>query len=272
MIYMYNTIEVIVLKIRNAEIRYLKKDGFSSFEYKNIKHVKVLPYLSIVQSLEGSYDFALGGGILESTGEGGFFIAPSGLQQTIVHNPSKNGRMTCRWLFIDVEINKTHKLDELFSFPTILCDEAKAEMSALFDSLFSSDVFWDEQSICYKIIGLLMKYSSEIPPKTGQGIYRAADFITANFSRQTSISELAKIANTSESNFYAAFKKAFGSSPISYLNHYRLSIAARRLLETEDSISEIGYFVGIGDPLYFCKLFKKAYGMPPSEYRKKSSY
>lgn len=71
----------------------------------------------------------------------------------------------------------------------------------------------------------------------------------------------------SESNFYAVFKKHMGVSPISYINHYRMSIAAERLLETNRTATEIGYSVGISDPLYFSKLFKKTYGITPRGYR-----
>ena len=78
---------------------------------------------------------------------------------------------------------------------------------------------------------------------------------------------LAGISNMSESNFYAAFKKQMAISPIAYLNNYRLSIAADRLTDTSDTVSEISYSVGISDPLYFSKLFKKTYGMTPKEYR-----
>jgi len=71
----------------------------------------------------------------------------------------------------------------------------------------------------------------------------------------------------SESNFFTVFKKVLGNSPISYLNHYRLSIAADRLIETSQAINEIGYSVGFNDALYFSKLFKKTYGSTPKEYR-----
>ena len=58
-----------------------------------------------------------------------------------------------------------------------------------------------------------------------------------------------------------------GISPIAYLNNYRMSVAADRLADTPDTISEISYSVGIQDPLYFSKFFKKTYGMAPKEYR-----
>ena len=87
------------MEIKNAEIKYFKKGTFTFTAHEIVRHVKVLPYLSIAQSLEGSYDITLGNGTTESTGEGGFFIAPAGIEQTIVHRPDKKSRkMICRWV------------------------------------------------------------------------------------------------------------------------------------------------------------------------------
>ena len=265
---MYNTIEVIALDIKNVEIKYLKKDSFTSVHVDNMRHIKVLPCMSIVQSVEGSYGITLGSSEPRQTGEGGFFIAPSGIQQNIVHHANKeSGKMSCRWIFLDVEINKAYKLDTLYRFPIVLNEELKEEMNRLFDSIFSTDDFWENYSCCYKIIGTLLKGADSSQNKIGKGIQNSIEYMMKNYSKAISICDLAKAANMSESNFYNAFKKCFGSSPISYLNHYRLSLAADLLTETAASVSEIGYKVGINDPLYFSKLFKRANGASPKKYR-----
>lgn len=265
---MYNTIEVIFLDIKSAEIKYFKKDGFVSAHNDNLQHRKVLPYLSIVQSVEGSYDIALGSAATMQTGEGGFFVAPSEIQQTIVHHTNKkSGKMTCRWLFIDVEINKAYRLDMLYRFPTVLDGYFKEKMNDLFDHLFSTDDFWENYSCCYKILGLLLQSSEFQQNKINQGIQNSVEYMMKNYTQTINVIDLAKIANMSESNFYAVFKKSFGCSPVSYLNHYRMSLATDLLIETNFTVSEIGYKVGIKDPLYFSKLFKKAYAISPKEYR-----
>ena len=97
---MYNTIEVRKMKIKKAEIRYLFWNQMSSNSLGGSCHTKVLPWLSIAQALEGSYDFRLGNGATYNTGEGGFFLAPSHIQQTIVHHANpESGRIRCRWIF-----------------------------------------------------------------------------------------------------------------------------------------------------------------------------
>lgn len=266
--YMYNTIEVISLEIKQAEIRYFKKSGFTSDSVENVRHVKVLPYLSVVQSVDGSYDITLGNGEKQQTGNGGFFIAPSEIQQTIVHHiDPKSGRMTCRWLFIDVEINKAYKLDSLYCFPVVIDDPVKKELNELFDVLFATDDLWENYSYCYKILGLLLKSSTLSKNYITPAIQNAVDYMVNNFASQIDVNKLANIANMSESNFYATFKKQFKTTPIAYLNHYRLSLAAEKIMESDRALYEICSGVGIADPLYFSKLFKRTYGMTPREYR-----
>lgn len=256
------------MEIINAQIKFLKKGGFYSTYNENVKHIKVLPYLSIVQSVEGSYDIALGNESAQKTGDGGFFIAPSNIQQTIVHHVNKKSeKMTCRWIFVDVEINKIFKLDSLYQFPVVINDDRKNELNRLFDRLFATEDIWENYSDCYKLLGSLIQMATSKQNDIHSGVRCALSYMAEHYTEPLTVGDLAKIANISESNFYSSFKKHMGNSPISYLNHYRLSIAADKLVETDDTISEIGYLVGINDPLYFSKIFKKTYGMTPREYR-----
>ena len=89
---MYNTTEVMVLEILKADIKLLRSGSFRSVENEGLRHVKILPYLSIVQSTEGSYDISLENGEVKQTGSGGFFIAPAHAKQTIVHHVDPESR------------------------------------------------------------------------------------------------------------------------------------------------------------------------------------
>lgn len=254
--------------IKDVQIKQFKKGGFRSLHHEGIRHIKVLPYLSIVQSVEGSYDIALGNGETQQTGEGGFFIAPANEQQTITHhvNP-KTGGMTCRWVFLEMEVNRAFPLDRLYQFPTVLSDKMKNELHRIFERIFATDDIWQNYSDCYAMIGLLLQAATPMSAKTHKGLQSALAYIREHYRQEISVKEMADRAKMSESNFYAVFKKHMGVSPISYINHYRMSIAAERLLETTRTATEIGYSVGISDPLYFSKLFKKTYGITPRGYR-----
>ena len=265
---MYNTIEVMALEITSIQIKSLKKGCFYSVNNENVKHTKVLPYLSIVQSVEGSYDISLGHGDTLQTGDGGFFIAPSNIQQTIVHHVNdESGKMSARWIFVDVEIDKLFPIDMLYRFPVVVNDDLKNELNTLFDRIFGTNDIWQNYSDCYTLFGHLVRIAAPITNKRENGIQVAVAYINEHYRDEIAVKALATLANMSESNFYAVFKKQMGISPIAYLNNYRLSVAADRLTDTSDTVSEISYSVGINDPLYFSKLFKKTYGVAPKEYR-----
>jgi AraC-like DNA-binding protein len=61
----------------------------------------------------------------------------------------------------------------------------------------------------------------------------------------------------------------FGKTPRRYLTEVRMNLAAERLLGTDKGIEEIGYGLGYSSPTTFGRLFKCAFGLTPSEYRKR---
>ena len=58
---------------------------------------------------------------------------------------------------------------------------------------------------------------------------------------------------------------------MTYVKYLRLEAATKALTGSEKTIHEIGEAVGYADTNYFCRIFKTAYGMTPTEYRTKYS-
>lgn len=73
----------------------------------------------------------------------------------------------------------------------------------------------------------------------------------------------------SRSSFFAKLKMLTGLSPIEFIQQMRVKRAAELIEENKYSMSEISVMVGINDPHYFSRYFKKAYSMTPTEYKKK---
>ena len=80
--------------------------------------------------------------------------------------------------------------------------------------------------------------------------------------------QLAKTASIIKTEVLRCFKTIMGSSPINYLNRYRLQRAAHMLIHTEKNIQEVAGECGFDDNSYFSKLFKKKYHVTPHEYRR----
>ena len=256
------------MDIAKIHIEYAHKSEFSSATCNGSCHTKVLPYLSVVQAVEGSYDIQLDNGKTYNTGNGGFFIAPANVHQRIVHNVSPTSKkMVCRWIFIKIKINDIYSFDEKFGFPTILPQNIKSEMNTVFDELFCSDNAFDEYICYYKIVKLLSLVANEKEQRLSPYIEEALHYIKDNYREKISVEDIAAQVQLSSSHLFAVFKKQMGISPISFLNNYRISIAAEQLQGTTKSINQIASEVGIDDSIYFNKVFKKYYQMSPTEYR-----
>ncbi|HEX2955171.1 MAG TPA: helix-turn-helix transcriptional regulator, partial [Bacillota bacterium] len=63
------------------------------------------------------------------------------------------------------------------------------------------------------------------------------------------------------------FHAEMGMTFTDYLTKTRLEKAVQ-LLQNGVSVKEICYQVGYNDPNYFSRLFRKVFGVPPTEYRK----
>lgn len=81
---------------------------------------------------------------------------------------------------------------------------------------------------------------------------------------------LSEMANMSQSSLRRLFKKHTGRSPKDYIKDLRMTVAARRLLITDDRIANIAYELGFDDQNYFARMFKSTFGVSPTQYRKAS--
>ena len=98
----------------------------------------------------------------------------------------------------------------------------------------------------------------------------ALKYITANYDRKISISKLASLCYTSESNFRKLFHRAMGSAAQPYLLKIRLNAACSMLRNTEESILSIAMRCGYESLSNFNRQFHSAYGISPRDFRKRS--
>lgn len=67
-------------------------------------------------------------------------------------------------------------------------------------------------------------------------------------------------------------KKETGKTALEYIQDKIIGIAKEQLLLPSESISQIAYQLGFQYPQHFTRVFKKASGMTPNEYRSKTDY
>jgi AraC-like DNA-binding protein len=99
------------------------------------------------------------------------------------------------------------------------------------------------------------------------GLKKLFEHINAHSAERLSVQAAARLAGMNVPRFMKTFKQVAGMTLVAYLNHVRLTNAARLLRETNGSIAEIASAAGFSDQSYFDKRFKRAFGETPYEFR-----
>ncbi len=99
-------------------------------------------------------------------------------------------------------------------------------------------------------------------------ITKALEVVKLNMEDETfSVEELGSELNMSRSNLHRKIKALTGKSTTDFIRTIRLKEAAKKLISSNDQISEIAYKVGFNSSSYFIKSFKKEFKMSPGQYK-----
>lgn len=100
-------------------------------------------------------------------------------------------------------------------------------------------------------------------------IKNVLDYMAQNYQEPVTLQQMADRAHVSREYLCRLFHKISGSSPMEYLNRYRIRQSTFLLLQSEERISDIALSCGFSHSSYFGKLFLEYMGCTPTEYRKK---
>lgn len=100
-------------------------------------------------------------------------------------------------------------------------------------------------------------------------VEHAIQYMQKNLDNPTSMRQLARTVGCSRPKLFQIFKEATGLTPNDYWQRIRIEEAYHRLLHSSDSITKIALDCGFTTSQYFCTVFRKYWGLSPSECRKR---
>src|SRR5947209_10137031 len=104
-----------------------------------------------------------------------------------------------------------------------------------------------------------------VPP--ARHLLRAKDLADGRYFEPLTVRDLARAAQLSPAHFSREFRRAFGESPHQHLLTRRLERAAALLRNTDRSVTEICFAVGLSSLGSFTTSFRRVYGTTPMAYR-----
>lgn len=163
--------------------------------------------------------------------------------------------------------------DAVFSdgIEVIIKSDKDAELNMIFSNvarLSASEETYSSlktKELMYRLFSYLNESFSNVDKRIEGGVR----LLREKFLSDIPITEIAAASFLSVSNFRKIFFRQFGTSPIQYRNSLRLKYAEKLLSDGEYYVSEVARLSGFNNECYFCRLYKKAFGITPKSRRMK---
>lgn len=104
-------------------------------------------------------------------------------------------------------------------------------------------------------------------PHQRQPIEPALAYVYEHYKEDIHVSDLARSCSMSESYFRKLFHKIMGTSPLEYVNRYRIHRAMNLLRTSSDTIQTIALRSGFSSIAAFNRNFKQFSGLSPTDWR-----
>lgn len=167
----------------------------------------------------------------------------------------------------------------LVNLSHIAVDEGMSDVDIQeLNSRFYEELYHKEttEEICYWTKNVVDIYSEEMKKSRNKDNYQAAraaaEYIKGHFKEKISVADIGKSVHLSGSYLSHIFSETFDRTLTEYLTDVRVEYAKRLLAKPELSISEVAYESGFEDVSYFSRVFKKAEGITPRDYKKKKIF
>ena len=124
------------------------------------------------------------------------------------------------------------------------------------------------KSSIYRLLSHICKERVQKRQKRFQPINTGIELIESNPLSDISIEEIAHSCNVSPCYFRRLFKEYSGKSPLEYRINLKLNMAKRMLENGESTLEYISEALNFESTSYFCRIFKKKFGITPGQYQK----
>ena len=128
---------------------------------------------------------------------------------------------------------------------------------------------FDNSKAAYAFLLDLADYALEHPTLSSPRVTLAKNYLDSNYyNTDLNLDEVADAVGLSKYHLCREFNHLYGISPGKYLANLRLQKSCALLLQShQHTIAEIASMVGFSNDNYFCKVFRKAFGTTPTQYR-----
>lgn len=155
----------------------------------------------------------------------------------------------------------------------LLTEEESAKLIELFKTLipdygYADDVYKKIRAIeiVLQTINLCQAHCQQMVSTEQTPLKTALEYINANFTKNITLSDVAKNSFMSVNRLCSTFKQYLSTTVVKYVTGKRISYA-KKLLAEGKNVTETAFECGFNDYANFIRTFKNAVGVPPGKYK-----
>lgn len=129
---------------------------------------------------------------------------------------------------------------------------------------------WHARTALVDALELLAQSTGTAPnsrPTTMPAVDAAVEYVKSHLATRLDRASVANHVGLSPAYFSTAFRQCTGYSFTAYVRGLRIDAAKRLLRTTTLPVTEIAHRVGFRDPFHFSRVFRRATGVPPRDFR-----
>ncbi|MDO4276492.1 MAG: response regulator [Eubacteriales bacterium] len=169
---------------------------------------------------------------------------------------------------VDVAQVKAEVVKYFYALEECLCSYCGTEKGEFSCGGYTSiDAFDSALRLQEWLLGLLDEVKEKLPV-SGEQARRIEEYIRQHYQEELSLDKVSAVFHMSMPYFCQYFKKSMGVNFVTYLNRFRIQKAKELLRNPGLSTEQVAASIGIDNPNYFVRLFKKMTGQTVGTYRK----
>lgn len=141
--------------------------------------------------------------------------------------------------------------------------------SAMMISFYLSQILVKISRIVISNMNIKLHFDEQ--GKIPQAVQEAIFLIHENYHKPLEIKDICHKLEISPQYLIRLFNKSLGITPLQYLNRHRIDKAKELLRNSSMTMQEICFGIGLENPFYFSRLFKRLEGIAPSNIKKSAS-
>jgi signal transduction histidine kinase/DNA-binding LacI/PurR family transcriptional regulator/AraC-like DNA-binding protein len=164
------------------------------------------------------------------------------------------------------EKESTRKIPVIIVTGKILTENDMALLNQGVTAVLGKGLFNIDETVAH--IEAALERKQRLGGEAQRLVRSAMAYLHEHFSEPITRPELARHVGITEDYLTFCFRQELGTTPIEYLQRYRVNQARRLLKDSQDTITKIAMDVGFSDSGYFSRIFRRETGMSPEVFRR----